>query len=275
MPPSPGQAMNYRQNHTMESPFIACGEDLIYLTLMAMVQLLSFAINLVAVIAVWKLPGLEENKGHLAVRTLVISDLLISLSTLPFSIISYVNCSWTGGTILCYITAFISNTFLSWSFLLVFIMCLLRFLAVTRPLYYRNQLTCARVQKALLCALIWPCIHLLLPVTGYGKFQLYKRGYYCGLDLTPKEHKNKALVYATVAEGGLITLAILYFCGNIFCSLQRKRRVSSHLFEQQMRAVGIRRVNKQRDGFARLTFVIVLVFYACYVPFLVSVICGY
>ena len=264
--------MKYLENQTnfIAPPYKPCDGGLEYLVMMGVVQFVSFSINLVATIAVWKVPGKENNKFHLAVRTLVLSDLSISASTLPFSFVSFVNCSWIRGEILCYITAFILNTFLSWSFLLVFIICLLRFLAVTRPLYYRNQVTCARVKKALLCALIWPCAHLILPLTGFGKFQLYKRGYYCSLDLTPTEPKQKVLVYATVAEGSLITLAMLYFCGKILSSFHRKRRVSSFLSKQQQRAAAIHRIKKQQDGFARLTFVIVLVFYGCYVPFLVS-----
>ncbi|XP_067053591.1 histamine H2 receptor-like [Acropora muricata] len=262
--------MKYLGNQTnfIATPYKPCDGGLEYLVMMGVVQFVSFSINLVATIAVWKVPGKENNKFHLAVRTLVLSDLSISASTLPFSVVSFVNCSWIRGEILCYITAFISNTFLSWSFLVVFIICLLRFLAVTRPLYYRNQVTCARVKKALLCALIWPCAHLILPLAGFGKFQLYKRGYYCSLDLTPTEPKQKVLVYATVAEGSLITLAMLYFCGKILSSFHRKRRVSSFLSKQQQRAAAIHRIKKQQDGFARLTFVIVLVFYGCYVPFL-------
>ena len=63
---------------------------------------------------------------------------------------------------------------------------------------------------------------------------------------------------------------MLYFCGKILSSFHRKRRVSSFLSKQQQRAAAIHRIKKQQDGFARLTFVIVLVFYGCYVPFLVS-----
>ena len=264
--------MNSTENQTVSSESsVLCG-NFTNLISMATIQFLSFLANLVAAIAIWKLPGLEENKYHLVVRTLILSDLLIPLSTLPFSIISYANCAWTGGSILCSATAFISTTFLSWSFLVVFIMCFLRFLAVTRPLYYRNQVTSSRVQKALALALIWPCIHLVLPVSGFGKFKLYTKGFYCALDLTPEEPRGKTLVYATVVEGGLITLALLYFCGTILCFLNQKRRVNSLLSQQQQRGAGIFKVNKQHGGFARLTFVIVVFFCLCYVPFLVSVI---
>ena len=134
-------------------------ENFAELISMTSIQFMSFLANLLAAVAIWKLPGLEENKYHLTVRTLVVSDLVIPLSTLPFSILSYTNCAWTGGKVLCSITAFISTTCLSWSFLIVFAMCLLRFLAVTRPLFYRNQVTRERVQKALVFGLIWPCLH--------------------------------------------------------------------------------------------------------------------
>lgn len=264
--------MNLSENETSLGGSSTLCDNFTSLISMASIQFLSFLSNLVAAIAIWKLPGLEENKYHLVVRTLVISDLLIPLSTLPLSIVSYANCAWIGGTILCSVTAFISTTFLSWSFFIVFIMCFLRFLAVTRPLFYRNQITCARVQKALVLALFWPCIHLVLPVSGFGQFKLYKTGFQCALDLTPKESRGKILLYATVVEGGLVIVALLYFCGTILCFLNRKRRISSLLSEQQQRGAGVNRVNKQHGGFARITFFIVGLFCACYVPFLVSVI---
>lgn len=260
--------MNSTVNPTASS--LKLCENFAELISMATIQFMSFLANLVAAVAIWKLPGLEENKYHLVVRTLVVSDFVIPLSTLPFSIISYANCAWTGGKVLCSITAFISTTFLSWSFLIVFVMCLLRFLAVTRPLFYRNQVTCERVQKALVLGLIWPCLHLILPVTGFGKFRLYSKGLYCALDLSPDEPRGKILLYATVVEGSLVTVTLLYFCVTILCFIKKKRRVSSLLSEQQQRGASIQKVNKQQGGFARLTFVINVLFCVCYVPFLVS-----
>ena len=260
--------MNSTTNHMASSPKLC--ENFAELISMASIQFMSFLANLVAAVAIWKLPGLEENKYHLTVRTLVVSDLVIPLSTLPFSIISYANCAWTGGKVLCSITAFVSTTFLSWSFLIVFVMCLLRFLAVTRPLFYRNQVTCKRVQKALVFGLIWPCLHLILPVTGFGEFRLYSKGLYCALDLSPDEPRGKILLYATVVEGSLVTVALLYFLVTMLCFIKKKRKVSSSLSEQQRRGASIEKVNKQQSGFARLTFVIVVLFCVCYVPFLVS-----
>ena len=87
----------------------------------------------------------------------------------------------------------ISTTFLSWSFVIVFIMCLLRFLAVTRPLYYRNQVTYVRVRKTLIVGPLWPCAHLILPAAGLRKFRLYSKGLYCAPDLTTEEPNNKIL----------------------------------------------------------------------------------
>ena len=125
--------MNSTGNQTAPlTPGMICSNEA-ELASMVTVQFSSFLANLVAAIAIWRLPGLEENKYHLVVKTLVVSDLLIPITTLPFSIISYATCSWIGGETLCSVTAFISTTFLSWSFVIVFIMCLLRFLAVTRP----------------------------------------------------------------------------------------------------------------------------------------------
>ena len=84
--------MKYLENQTnfIAPPYKPCDGGLEYLAMMAAVQFVSFFINLVATVAVWKVPGKENNKFHLAVRTLVLSDLSISASTLPFSLVSHV-----------------------------------------------------------------------------------------------------------------------------------------------------------------------------------------
>lgn len=67
-----------------------------------------------------------------------------------------------------------------------------------------------------------------------------------------------------------MTVALLYFFVTILCFIKKKRKVSSSLSEQQRRGASIEKVNKRQGGFARLTFVIVVLFCVCYVPFLVS-----
>ena len=111
----------------------------------------------------------------------------------------------------------------------------------------------------------------VLPATGLRKFRLYSKGLYCAPDLTTEEPNNKILLYATVVEGSLVTLAVLYFCTTILCFVKKKRRVNNLLSEQQQRGAGIEKVNRQQGGFARLTFVIVVLFCICYVPFLIII----
>ena len=82
--------MNSTGNQTAPlTPGMICSNEA-ELVSMATVQFLSFLANWVAAIATSRLPGLEENKYHLVVRTLVVSDLLIPITTLAFSIISSV-----------------------------------------------------------------------------------------------------------------------------------------------------------------------------------------
>ena len=123
-------------------------------------------------------------------------------------------------------------------------------------------------------SLLWPCTHLILPATSFGKFRLYSKGLYSALDLTTELPNDKILLYATVVEGSLVTLAVLHFCATILCFVKRKRRVNSLLSEQQQRGAGIEKVNWQQGGFARLTFVIVALFCIRYVPVLVSILMG-
>ena len=239
---------------------------------LALVQTLSFLANGLAAISIWRLPGLEENKNHLIVRSLVVSDLLIPLPMLPFSIASYSRCEWLGGRAVCVLTAFLSTVFLSWSVFIVLVLCVLRYLAVTRPLWYRKHVTLLRVKIALFVAFLWACGHLLLPAAGIGKFRLYEKGFYCALDLTPDEPRDKALVYLVILEGLICTAALLYSCVVIISSLvRRRRRVSEQLSVNHRGSVGLAtQMRRQHEGYARLTLAIVVLFCVCYVPFVVS-----
>ena len=263
--------MNFTENLTSTLPLHAtCDAQLSDILPLALTQTLSFVANAISAFAIWRLPGLEENKNHLIIRTLVVSDLLIPLPMLPFSIASYSNCGWIGGKIACTLTAFLSTAFLSWSVFIVFVMCILRYLAVTKPLWYRNQVTYTRVQVALFVAFLWACLHLILPTAGLGKFRLYEKGYYCALDLTPEKKQDRVLVYLVITEGILSTAALLYSCVVIISSLVKRRRRVSEQLSVQHRGGGLQQVKRQHGGFAGLTLVIVILFCVCYVPFLVS-----
>ncbi|KAK3719421.1 hypothetical protein QZH41_015666, partial [Actinostola sp. cb2023] len=145
----------------------------------------------------------------------------------------------------------------------------MRFLAVQKPLFYRNHVTYPCIKKALAVAFTWGCSHLVLPLTGLGKFRLQDRGFYCALDVTPENPKDLTLVYITIIEGCIVIMAMVYFSVVIAVVVQRKRRVSSSLSVQQQRGVGMNNMNKREEGFATITFVIVLLYCVCYVPFLI------
>lgn len=260
--------MNSTENQTNT----ACDVELPDMLPLGLTQIFSLLANAFAAVAIWRLPGLESNKNHLVVRTLIVSDLLIPLPMLPFSIASYFNCGWLGGNIACNITAFLSTALLSWSVFIVFVLCLLRFLAVKRPLWYRNHVTYTRVKIALFVAFLWACLHLILPTVGVGEFRLYKKGFYCALDLTPVEPKKRVLVYIVIVEGVLST-ALLFYSGTVIVAslVKRKRRVSRQLSPiQHRRGSAVQLVKRYHEEFATLTVVIVVLFCVCYGPFLVS-----
>jgi hypothetical protein len=154
--------------------------------------------------------------------------------------------------------------------MIVIVMCIMRFLAVNKPLFYRNSVTYPRIMKGLVVAFAWGILHLVLPLAGLGRFRLYKRGYFCALDMTPVQAKDKTLVFITVIEGCLVITALVYFSTVVMVMVKRKRRISSSLSVQQQRGVGVQVINKREGGFATMTLVIVLVYCTCYVPFLVS-----
>ena len=249
-----------------------CGVQLTDMLPLCLIQILSLVANALAALAIWRLPGLETNKNHLVVRTLIISDLLIPLPMLPFSIASYLSCGWLGGAVACDVTAFLSTTLLSWSVFIVFVLCLLRFVAVKHPLWYRHNVTYTKVKIALFVTLLWACLHLVLPSVGVGKFRLYEKGFYCALDLTPVQPRERVLVYLVLVEG-VVSTALLFYSGAVIISalFRRKRRVSQQLSPSHSRRLStVQLVSRYHEEFATLTVVIVVLFCVCYGPFLVS-----
>ena len=241
------------------------------ISLLIAILSVTLVFNFSSGIVIWRLPGFEHNKHHLIVRTLVLVNFLLPAPTFPFCVASYAHRVWIGGITSCVATAFLSNLFLGWSTCIVVLMCILRYLALMKPLFYRNYVTYQRLKAAIAGSFIWSTIHMLLPVIGVGKFRVYARGMYCGLDLTPKRQQDQTLIYLVVGEGVATVVALLYFCTVILAALKNKRRISSQFSTQQQRALAVSKINKQHGDFAGMFLAIVILYCVCYVPYLVSI----
>ena len=112
---------------------------------------------------------------------------------------------------------------------------------------------------------------MIMPIIGLGKFRLYNKGMYCGLDLTPKSPRDRTLVYLVIGEGLLTIVALIYFCSAvILATLKKKKSVISQMSIQQQRGLAVSKTNKQHGSFAGMFLAIVILYCICFLPYLVS-----
>ena len=256
------------QNKTSSPSPICSSKAIVYLS----VQLLTFVLNTFAALVLWRLKGYRRNISHLVVRVLVISDALGSLA----SVIPIIeSCSGTKlrDSTLCTVFGYLSSVFLLWTALIVLFMCTLRYLALVRPLFYRTRLNYDIVWYILAGELIWSGAHLVLPLTGVGRFKFYSQGQYCAFEIKPTNAKDAALIHITVWEGWLTIAVLAFFSVRMLRELRMKQRRASRMSFQQRR--GVQATSTRQQGYTLMTIAIVVIFMVCFIPFLVSWICYY
>ena len=232
-----------------------------------LVQILTVILNFVAFIVLSQIKGYKGNTNHFVVRILVLSDAVGAVTTAtPISM------SCLGYTLhnsnVCQAFGFLSNVILLWTVLIVLLMCILRYLAVVRPLFYRTYVTFTAVKWLLVGLLIWSSAHIVLPLFGVGRFKYFPIGQYCSFEIPPERKRDFALVHLIVWEGWLFIVILIYLTVSMVRELSVKRKHASRLSFQQRRGIHANRIRQR--GYTRMTVVIVTIFLVCYIPFLVS-----
>lgn len=249
-----------------------CNRNYIEMLTFLLATTISFVSNATFSLALGKLHAPKENKFHLVVKMFSVSNTLVVAPLLPGSIASYVKCHWVGGYITCAISGAISATFLGWSILLILLLCFYRYLAICRPFYYRTKLTPKRTKFIMCFTFLWSSLHLSLPSFGLGRFEVHSKGWYCSIDLVPKDSTDILVVYLIIAEGILFTLVLAYLYVTVRKVVNDERRASLQLSPQQSRGANVVVIGRKRDEFARMTLLIAVVYWTCSFPYLVSTI---
>ena len=236
-------------------------------TLYLFIQVLTVILNIAAVVILSKLKGYKGNTNHLVVRVLVFSDAIVAATTVTPIFMSCVGYQLHNSSV-CQAFGFLSNVILLWAALIVMLMCILRYFAVVKPLFYRTNITNSMVKWLLLGLLIWSLGHIILPLFGVGRFKFYSDGQYCSLEVPSKRSEDAILVHLIVWEGWILIIFLVSCTARMVRELKNKRKLTSKLSFQQRRGLEANRMRQK--GYTMMTVVIVAIYLLCYIPFLVS-----
>ena len=220
----------------------------------------------------WKKPSWPT----ILLFVLTITDAMVVVFGISVSVVSVADSSvlWTMGP-LCTYQSIVINTWYLYSYIVVLAISLDRYLAVCHPFVYNKQLSnkvfivkgVALLVIAGLAMLVVACLPLMIG----ANIVPVKPGLFCFFDWTSHTTQNRLVAIVNVGITSLTVALLLFFTIATCCGIY-KIVASSHLRDGNV--LFTQKVHTQSDNqmevkFAKLMVVIVILFAACNLPFVV------
>nr|XP_006825502.1 PREDICTED: uncharacterized protein LOC102807643 [Saccoglossus kowalevskii] len=202
-------------------------------------------------------------RGLLLVN-LAISDLLVGVLAMPFSLISLITGRWLLGSALCEITGFLALLFSVSSTLTVACISIDRYCAVVHPLDYLNMMTPIRAKY--MVSIIWICpgICSLMPLVGFGEYHYQSQELGCGVNWSG--NLPFSLIVFVVAYA--IPLLVMVYC---YYHMVRAARSQARRIDAMPQVDGQRRrpalIRSERTKAVKILCLVIGFFILCWTPY--------
>ena len=176
---------------------------------------------------------------------------------------------------LCYYQSIIINTWYLFSYIVVLAISMDRYLAVCHPFAYNKQLSSKTFVVKGLVALLVACVAMLLvsclPLMIGADIAPVDPGLFCFFDWTSQSTQNRLVTIINVGITALTVGVMLFFtvatCFGIYKMVQSARTRDGNVSLTQK---ATKPDNEMEIKFAKLMIVVIIVFAACNLPFVVS-----
>ncbi|XP_059838826.1 pyroglutamylated RF-amide peptide receptor-like [Hypanus sabinus] len=205
------------------------------------------------------------------ITSLAISDLLISVFCVPFTLLQHLSANWVAGEFLCKMVSFVQTMAVSTGILTMVCIAVERFQGVLYPL--RPRSTSASLPGKKLIVAVWlSAMAIASPLWYAQKIEvqhdfLFEVHYTCCQEIWHQPQQRRAyttVILILVFLVPLLTLACIY--GKVAHELWFKHRVYDSVFQALSRAELNKRTRKKKHAVKKMVAV-VIVFAVCWAPF--------
>lgn len=144
-------------------------EVVISATFLCLVNIGIIAGNLLVLIIVWRTSKLHE-PNYFLLCSLSVADLLVGLIYCPLLIVSVVKQSWAFGSLMCHIHGVTVSISLNASLMNLCAISVDRYYFITRPLRYKEIITCRKTIFAIVFVWIHSVFWAIAPLFGWGEY---------------------------------------------------------------------------------------------------------
>ncbi|XP_078657940.1 prostaglandin E2 receptor EP4 subtype-like [Branchiostoma floridae x Branchiostoma belcheri] len=201
------------------------------------------------------------------------TDLIGTLVVSPFALIVYANnFKWVGGEPLCKFHAFNMVAFGLCTNLIVAVMAVERYIALSHPYFYNIHIDRKKARIAIACVWVYTILFSLLPFVGVGRYEIQYPGTWCFFSTAGNLTLTEAVYpYAFAATGILIILGTTVLNVSLIFTMFKMRRRSLEM--QTCREM--RRLRKEKEIEIQMVVLLVgvtVVFTICWGPIMVRII---
>lgn len=232
----------------------------------AVLILTAFIGNVLVCLAIKKNPKLRTVPNYY-IASLALTDMLMSLLGMPLTFATLITDGWILGDVLCQYQGFIGTVLGIASLLIITLTAVNRYFRIVRvrqyPIYYTTK-------KAIFSIILAWCLALMVPVPYFAignRYRFHPGKAFCFFDL---DTNNVIYNVSTI-----IGFAVLPFGVTALCYFKVFRTVRKHnITLAQIRTSRARKFGIDEVQLAKLLFVILLSFGACWTPFVIIDVIG-
>lgn len=248
--------------------------------------------NLFALILITRILKYRRNIPNILICLLTIVDLMALPMTYSQAILSHIEGRYLGGQLACTYHATAITLFKYLSIVLISLISLERFIAMSYPFCYKERISYDETRKhkiaiVLILVLIAVAIISLLPVIGVGHNVLQYPNSYCSFDMSHKMKSNVVLLAIHITF--LSSIAILVIVSNIGVCIQahkliQKIRPSLQISKREVqksrslspsqsgvKKTGLKKLTpRQEKKLLKISIFNIAIFIVCWFPFLVK-----
>ncbi|KAJ0062224.1 hypothetical protein NL108_002556 [Boleophthalmus pectinirostris] len=238
-------------------------------TLLALVSLLTVALNLLVIVSISHFRQLHTPTNAL-LQSLAVSDLVVGLLVMPIEGVRHMEMCWLMGRLLCVLTPYVSYCLLSASLGNMVLISIDRYLAICDPLLYSSKVNLSRV-RALIC-LCWACSLLYNGCILIGHLSQPERYSTCHGECVVVISHTAGTVDLLISFVTPCTIMVVLYL-RVFAAAIAQVRADRFRVASNAQETGPR-VKRSETKAARTLGIVIAVFLMCFCPYYYPALAG-